>query len=189
MNYDASETQNTHWVLELLEHKKNGYFVDIGCNHPIGGNNTYILEKKFAWDGVVVEPNAQHFNNIQNMRTCTKILGRPIFDHNNLVDFMIIENKGLDGYSGIEETQNIHQRKTIMYQGVSKQPQFKIVKLQAMSPDTLVKEYSIPKVFDYLKIDVEGAELNIIKNWPCSTKFKCCNKSSRNFCNYTCKNN
>ena len=79
---------------------------------------------------------------------------------------MIIENEGLDGYSGIDETQNIHFRKNIIHQGVSKQPKFKIVKLQAMSPDTLVKEYSVPEVFDYLKIDVEGAELKIVKNWP-----------------------
>ena len=173
MNYGGSETQNTRWVLESLQNKKNGYFIDIGCNQPKDGNNTYVLEKNFAWNGIVVEPNAQHFTDIQNMRTCTKILGRPIFDHNDFVDFMIIKDDRLHGYSGIKETLNPNLKfnfessdQTIIFDGVSRQTKSKIVKLQAMSPDTLVKEYSVPKVFDYLKIDAEGAEINIIKNWP-----------------------
>jgi len=162
--YGGSETQNTRWVLELLEHKKNGYFIDIGCNDPVRSNNTWILEKKYAWEGIVVEPNAIHFGNILHMRTCAKILGRPIFDHDDTVDFMIIKDDRLHGYSGIKETQSINTRQTI-----SRQTKSKIVKLQAMSPNTLVKEYLVPKVFDYLKIDVEGAELNVIKNWPWDT--------------------
>lgn len=171
--YGGSETQNTRWVLELLEHKKNGYFIDIGCNDPVRSNNTFILEKKYAWEGIVVEPNAMHFGNILHMRTCEKILGRPIFEHDDTVDFMIIKDDRLHGYSGIKETLNPNLKfnfessdQTIMFDGVSRQTKSKIVKLQAMSPNTLVKEYSVPKVFDYLKIDAEGAEINIIKNWP-----------------------
>lgn len=154
--YGGSETQNTRWVLELLGHKKNGYFIDIGCNDPVNGNNTYVLERKYSWDGIVVEPNALYFGDIHHMRKCTKILGRPIFEHDEMVDFASVTEDWLQGYSGIEKT--LHR--------ASRQKKYSIKKLQAMSPNTLVQECSVPKIFDYLKIDVEGAELNIIKNWP-----------------------
>lgn len=34
---------------------KNGFFLDIGCNHPINGNNTYLLENKYQWTGIGVD--------------------------------------------------------------------------------------------------------------------------------------
>ena len=35
-------------VLELLEFKQNGYFLDIGCSHPIKFSNTSVNVKKFS---------------------------------------------------------------------------------------------------------------------------------------------
>ena len=33
----------------------NGYFLEIGSNHPIAHNNTYLLEKNYGWKGFMVE--------------------------------------------------------------------------------------------------------------------------------------
>lgn len=43
------------FVLNILKEKKNGYFLEIGSNHPININNTYILEKNYGWKGIMVE--------------------------------------------------------------------------------------------------------------------------------------
>ena len=45
------------FVLAMLKHKKNGTFVEIGSNHPICINNTYLLEKSYKWRGIMVEYN------------------------------------------------------------------------------------------------------------------------------------
>ena len=42
-------------VLELLEFKQNGYFLDIGCSHPIKFSNTDVLEKNYNWNGLCVD--------------------------------------------------------------------------------------------------------------------------------------
>lgn len=42
-------------VLLLTNEKKNGWYIEIGSNHPIQFNNTYLLEKKFNWKGLMVE--------------------------------------------------------------------------------------------------------------------------------------
>jgi FkbM family methyltransferase len=43
------------FVLSLLNGKREGTFVEIGGAGPHQGNNTYLLEKDFAWKGISVE--------------------------------------------------------------------------------------------------------------------------------------
>lgn len=43
------------FVLDLLEDKKGGYYVELGAFHSKNGSNTNILENKFDWKGVSFE--------------------------------------------------------------------------------------------------------------------------------------
>jgi hypothetical protein len=40
-------TNIQNFVLEILQRKKDGYFVEIGAFHSERGNNTHILERDF----------------------------------------------------------------------------------------------------------------------------------------------
>jgi hypothetical protein len=39
----------------ITKQKMNGSFLEIGANHPIVHNNTYIMESKLNWKGLMVE--------------------------------------------------------------------------------------------------------------------------------------
>jgi hypothetical protein len=43
------------FAIQVLKNKTNGTFVEIGSNHPIAGNNTYLMESKFNWKGLMIE--------------------------------------------------------------------------------------------------------------------------------------
>ena len=43
------------FAMSVLKNKTNGTFVEIGSNHPIAGNNTYLMESKFNWKGLMIE--------------------------------------------------------------------------------------------------------------------------------------
>ena len=43
------------FAIRVLKNKTNGTFVEIGSNHPIAGNNTYLMESKFNWKGLMIE--------------------------------------------------------------------------------------------------------------------------------------
>lgn len=45
------------FALKILREKRNGYFLEIGSNDPIGGNNTYLLETEYNWKGIMIEHN------------------------------------------------------------------------------------------------------------------------------------
>lgn len=54
MQYKGQAEQDKY-VINVLKQKKNGYFLEIGSNHPININNTYILETQFNWKGIMID--------------------------------------------------------------------------------------------------------------------------------------
>lgn len=43
------------FVLAVLNQKRDGTFLDVGCFDPKEGNNTYLLEKEYGWTGVSLD--------------------------------------------------------------------------------------------------------------------------------------
>ena len=56
-------------VLYLLKQKKNGSFIEIGVGNGIDLSNTYLLEKKYNWTGILCEPDIRNFKNIKEFRS------------------------------------------------------------------------------------------------------------------------
>lgn len=51
-----SQLRQDLFVLNQLKFKKNAFFVEFGATNGINLSNTYLLEKKFNWNGILVEP-------------------------------------------------------------------------------------------------------------------------------------
>jgi len=101
MNYN-SQTGQDRFVLSILNNKINGYFIEIGSNHPKNINNTYILEKEFNWSGIMVECDIQWLelykeqrpNSIHIIDDATKIDYLNLFKINNVpknIDYLQID--------------------------------------------------------------------------------------------------
>ena len=50
-----SQCYQDMFVLTMLNGKKNGYYLEIGCGDPFYGNNTALLEKQFNWTGISID--------------------------------------------------------------------------------------------------------------------------------------
>ena len=57
------------WVLNLLDEKRSGVYVEIGGGHPEIGNNTWLLENSFGWDGVSIEIDEEMADTYRKIRT------------------------------------------------------------------------------------------------------------------------
>lgn len=73
--YDTFDENNSQaaqdlFVLMCLNGKKNGSFLDLGCNDPIQISNTYLLESKFDWNGVGMDIDSNHIAKYDNIRKC-----------------------------------------------------------------------------------------------------------------------
>ena len=55
MSNSFSHSHQDLFVSLIMKKKQEGYFLEIGANHPINNNNTYKLEKEYNWKGIMVE--------------------------------------------------------------------------------------------------------------------------------------
>ena len=46
-----SHEQQDEFIFNLFKQKKDGFFLDISCGHPLIGSNSYALEKFCGWKG------------------------------------------------------------------------------------------------------------------------------------------
>lgn len=72
ISQNYSEAYQDIFVLTMLNGKKNGTYVEIGSGHPTYGNNTFLLEKDFGWNGVSLDISEEFVNahNEQRSHTC-----------------------------------------------------------------------------------------------------------------------
>ena len=90
------------FVLNCTGFKRNGYFMELGTRHPKVNNNSYILEKKFGWKGVLVDRDPRYESDYATVRTnsipiiqdATQIDYKKVFESNNYppnLDFMQLD--------------------------------------------------------------------------------------------------
>jgi hypothetical protein len=112
------QAEQDKFVLSVLKHKQNGYFVEIGSNHPININNTYLLESKYNWKGVMVEYEKNYLpmyqqhrpNSIHVMDDATKVDYKHLFETNNFpttLDYLQIDLEACNG-STIQTLQKLN---------------------------------------------------------------------------------
>lgn len=52
---DYSQANQDTLVVLLTNEKQNGWYVEIGANDPVITSNTWLLEQKYRWKGLMVE--------------------------------------------------------------------------------------------------------------------------------------
>jgi len=98
----SGQSLQDKFILSILKEKRNGCFLEIGSNHPININNTYLLEKMYDWKGIMVEydnsflPLYKQYrpNNIHIIEDATKIDYKAVFESNNIplnIDYLQID--------------------------------------------------------------------------------------------------
>jgi len=139
-------------VIQFYKQKKNGYFIEIGANDGINLSNTYLLEKNYNWKGICVEPIPDIFNKLKNNRPNSICVNKAIYSYSDMI--LKFNIASCDLLSGIVEHINCH--KSSLNNG-------KIIDVQTISMNDLLDNNNAPNFIDYLSIDTEGSEFEILK--------------------------
>jgi FkbM family methyltransferase len=153
-----SELRQDLFALSCLDFKKNGYFVEFGAANGYDFSNTYLMEKELGWSGILAEPAKVWHNALRNYRKCNIEYNCVWKDSNSTLKFnevAISELSTISSYSDKDGHAKVRKKG-------------KTYNVKTISLNDLLLKYKAPKYIDYLSIDTEGSEYEILSNFDFS---------------------
>jgi len=141
------------FVIYFSNAKKAGYFVEFGATDGALLSNTCLLEKSFDWRGIVAEPLSSWHERLRKNRNC-HIDTRCVYSTSN----EIVQFRNTYEYpelAGIEKNLQSDHNKEL-------RQKFSTDEVPTVSLMDLLATYDAPNAIDYLSVDTEGSELEIL---------------------------
>lgn len=144
---------------------KAGTFIEAGANDGLAQSNTYFLEKKLGWRGVLIEPVPKYYRMCRRARKAMAVncaLGP--FEKDG--DELEILSGGLMSLPTSVDDKLLHGRSVQEHAAFgareygSRAPEIVRTRIRALSK--LLDELDI-KHIDFFSLDVEGFELEVLK--------------------------
>lgn len=149
MSYNSQIGQDA-WVHSVLGNKQNGYFIELGACDGLLYSNTLFFENVLNWNGICIEPNDIYFEELKKNRKCNVSNDLASANEGDIVNFAICESA-----SGVID-ENI---------GPFTKKDNCIIKTTT-TLGKILDRFNSPKIIDYLSLDVEGHEYNILSTFP-----------------------
>ena len=155
-NLDGSKSQygQETFVNYIINKKDCGYYVDVGASNGILCSNTLILEQN-GWNGICIEPIPTQYKKLIKNRPNSINVNLSISDSTNNFKFVEFLDDRSE-YSG--------QLNTIRDEKLLDKFKHKIVEVKVETLNNLLIENNAPNFIDYIDIDVEGHELNVLQS-------------------------
>ena len=140
-------------VANIFKDNNDGFYVDIGCGHPIKNNNTYLLNKR-GWKGINIDLDEENIDLFNIYRKKDENINIAVSNDNKEVDLYFYHSKSAINTIS-KEAANYQKAK------VSSVKKIKSKTLNEVLINSKFKDIQI----DFLSIDVEGSELLVLKNF------------------------
>lgn len=143
------------FVLVELGFPRDGYFVEFGATDGVSLSNTFLLEKEFGWDGILAEPARSAEGSLMMSRACA-IDKRAVWRTTGET-LMFRENAKTEFSSIASYRDNLPQK------GIESLPE--VYPVETVSLEDLLKFHNAPRIIDYLSLDTEGSEWEILRDF------------------------
>lgn len=155
-------SQNNQDMLVLfLLGESPGYFVEFGATDGISCSNTLLLEE-LGWSGIIAEPSDIFHERLFRNRKChidascvSNVTG----------DTVVFYEVGDSGLSSMEKYASNDMWSLARQDHIKKE-------VETITLKDLLDKYNAPNIVDYLSIDTEGAEFDILNAYDFSRHFK-----------------
>jgi FkbM family methyltransferase len=154
-----SQLSQDVFVLSETGFKRGGYFIEFGATNGVKFSNTHLLEKEFGWTGIVAEPARVWQEDLSSNRNCHIEFDCVWSKTGEALEFNEVdaaELSTIDSFSGSDEhakTREVGNKYSVT----------------TVSLVDMLKRYDAPKEIDYLSIDTEGSEYEILSAFDFDT--------------------
>jgi FkbM family methyltransferase len=140
----------------LFLHKKDGFFVDIGCWKPKEISNTYYFYER-GWRGINIDPNKNSILEFNAQRPDDINLNLGVSDQSAFLTFYNFEVSSLSTFD-----ESTYKERIANGTKIADITQVKVDRLE-----NILDKYANGKEIDFLSIDVEGLDMEVLRsnNW------------------------
>ena len=141
--------QDAYVYKTFFKNKTDGYFCDVGGNHPININNTYMFEN-LGWDGCCFEP-VPVMEKLWSEHRRAKFFSYAATEKEEELKFTVVSSEALSYVNDTFQHEHV----------IGNQAKEEIV-VQGRPIKDVLAENNI-KHIDYMSMDIEGHELQALK--------------------------
>lgn len=140
------------FVLCQSQKKTGGFFVEFGATNGVGLSNTFLLEKHFGWTGILAEPGRSWHAELETNRSAS-IDKRCVYSKTGVtLEFVDASEHELSTIADFAQgDHHSHSRRDSQRYLVD-----------TVSLNDLLSMHDAPEKIDYLSVDTEGSELEIL---------------------------
>ena len=157
LSKSRSQLRQDLFVISETEHKiknRGGYFIEFGATNGIDLSNTYLLETEFSWTGILAEPARLWEKQLRANRPNASIETLCVWRDSN--SSLIFNETDAPELSTIDSFSDGDGHRNTRLAG-------KKYEVQTISLNDLLIKHRAPKYIDYLSIDTEGSEYEILE--------------------------
>ena len=137
-------------VRQFFGNRKEGFYVDVGANHPTVDSQSWHLEQ-LGWTGLLLEPLPAYCAMLKSERRGTVVQCACSSPENHGKKLNLIS-------AGVHSTLNASP----IALGASSQ---EIVEVDCRTLDSVLDEQKVAPGFDFISIDIEGHEMEMFKGF------------------------
>lgn len=138
----------------VLAGKRNGYFCEFGATNGVSLSNSYFLETQRGWTGICAEPARGWHTALRTNRPKAHIETNCVWSKTGeVLEFKEAKSGELSTLGDYAKSDG-HSRKRTNAEAYQ---------VTTISLNDMLQKYNAPHDFDFLSIDTEGSELEILK--------------------------
>ena len=147
-----SQVGQDHSIMALFANAtaqpRNRYFVDLASSQPVVLSNTRALERDYEWRGLCIEGNRALAQALAQRRQCTTVEAI-VTDSERSIEFHITKDSTVAQAKADSDCSTAKRRCR-----------------QATTLAAILERHQAPATIDYLSLDAEGQEANILLSFP-----------------------
>ena len=161
MHY-SQDKQDEFLETTVFKGYKNGYFVDVGAHDGVSLNNSLYFEKYHNWSGINIEPIKTVYDKLSiNRPNCINV-NCAVSNNDGETEFLCCTGR-TEMLSGIKATYDARHINRVKLENKRFKGTSQTIIVPTRRLETILDEYKITHI-NYLSIDVEGAEFEVIKS-------------------------
>jgi FkbM family methyltransferase len=146
----AQRHEDTH-LLRAFGDQASGFYIDVGAGHPVYDNVSFAFYLR-GWSGITVEPNPWLAQLSEAVRPLDVRIQSLVGENTGQATYYLVED-----FHGLSTMVEGHARAALSQFGKSS----RATTMPVTTLQRLCEQYA-PATIDFLKIDVEGAEREVL---------------------------